>query len=184
MAPSRLETISFTTFSNIVNGEPRSSKTKYHGIDPTTKEPNWDVPVATADDVEDAVAAANKAFAEWKTTTWEYRTERLARFKDAIESYQEELTNLLIKETGKPRNFGANEVQSCSGFLDWHIQMKEPKGEEYDLPDRKVVNKYMPLGVAAAICPWNFPLLLSLAKVLPAVQMGNAVIVKPSPFTP
>ena len=184
MAPSKLETISFTTFSNIVDGQPRSSKTKYHGVDPTTKEPNWDVPVATADDVEDAVAGANKAFAEWKNTTWEYRTERIARFKDAFEAYQEELTDLLLKETGKPRNFGATEVKSASAFFDWHINLKEPKGEVYDTPEKKIVNKFVPLGVAAAICPWNFPLLLSLGKVLPAVQMGNAVIVKPSPFTP
>jgi len=184
MAPSRLETISFTTFSNIINAEPRYSKTKYHGIDPTTKQPNWDVPVATADDVEDAVAAANKAFGEWKTTSWEYRVERLARFKETFETYRDEMTELLIQETGKPRNFAAAEVQNCSKFLEWHLSLKEPKGEIYDLPDKHVVHKFVPLGVAAAICPWNFPLLLSLGKVLPAVLMGNAIIVKPSPFTP
>jgi acyl-CoA reductase-like NAD-dependent aldehyde dehydrogenase len=184
MAPSKLETIDFTTFSNFVAGAPRSSKQKYHGIDPTTKQPNWDVPVATAEDIEDAVAAANKAYAEWKNTTWEYRTERIARFKDAMEAYQEEMIELLLKETGKPRQFGAAEVKGVSGFIEWHMNLKEPKGEEYDLEDRKIVNKFVPLGVAAAICPWNFPLLLSLGKVLPAVQMGNAIIVKPSPFTP
>ncbi|KIW70269.1 hypothetical protein PV04_02553 [Phialophora macrospora] len=184
MAPSKLETIDFNSFSNIVAGAPRSSKQKYHGIDPTTKQPNWDVPVATSEDIEEAVAAANKAYADWKTTTWEYRTERIARFKDAIEAYQEELIDLLLKETGKPRQFGAAEVKGVSGFMEWHINLKEPKGETYDLEDRKIVNKFVPLGVAAAICPWNFPLLLSLGKVLPAVQMGNAIIVKPSPFTP
>jgi acyl-CoA reductase-like NAD-dependent aldehyde dehydrogenase len=184
MAPSRLETISFTTFSNIIAGEPRSSKTKYHGIDPTTKEANWDVPVATADDIKEAVVAANKAFAKWKTTSWEYRQERIASYKDAFESYQDELTELLLKETGKPRMFGAMEVKGALDFMDWHINLKEPKGETYDLPDKKIVNKFVPLGVAAAICPWNFPLLLSLGKVLPALLMGNAIIVKPSPFTP
>ena len=184
MAPSKLETIDFTIFSNIVAGSSRSSKQKYHGIDPTTKKANWDVPVATPDDIEDAVAAANKAHAEWKTTTWDFRTERLARFKDALEAYQDEMTDLLLKETGKPRQFGASEVQSASKFIEWHVNLKEPKGEEYDLEDRKIVNKFVPLGVAAAICPWNFPLLLSLGKVLPAVLMGNAIIVKPSPFTP
>lgn len=184
MAPSKVETISFTEFTNFVAGAPRSSKQKYHGIDPTTKKPNWDVPVATPDDIEEAVSAANKAFSEWKTTSWAHRAERIARFKDALEAYQEELTDLLLKETGKPRQFGAAEVKAASGFCDWHVNLKEPKGEEYDLEDRTIVNKFVPLGVAAAICPWNFPLLLSLGKVLPAVQMGNAIIVKPSPFTP
>lgn len=184
MAPSKLETISFTIFSNIVDGQPRSSKTKYHGIDPTTKQPNWDVPVATPEDVEDAVAAANGAYAQWKTTSWQYRTERIARFKEALESYQDEMTDLLVKETGKPRQFAAAEVNECSRFLDWHLHLKEPRGETYDFPEKTIVHKFVPLGVAAAICPWNFPLFLALGKVLPAVHMGNAIIVKPSPFTP
>ncbi|EXJ82739.1 hypothetical protein A1O3_06554 [Capronia epimyces CBS 606.96] len=184
MAPSKLETISFTAFSNIIDGQLRGSKGHYHGIDPTTKQANWDVPIATADDVEDAVAAANRAHAEWKASTWEYRTERIARFKDAWEAYEEELTNLLLKETGKPRQFGSAEIKSASQFIEWHVGLKEPKGETYDFPDKKIDHKFVPLGVAAAICPWNFPLLLSLGKVLPAVQMGNAIIVKPSPFTP
>src|SRR6201996_3502386 len=184
MAPSKVEIIDFTTFSNIVAGAPRSSKQKHHGIDPTTKQPNWDVPVATSEDIEDAVAAANKAFAEWKTTTWEYRTERLARFKEALGAYEEELIGLFLKETGKHGQFGAGGGKDASCFLKWHLKLKAPKGEEYDFEDKKIVNKFVPLGVAAAICPWNFPLLLSLGKVLPAVQMGNAIIVKPSPFTP
>lgn len=71
-----------------------------------------------------------------------------------------------------------------SASFDWHMALKEPKGEEFDLANKHVRHKYVPLGVAVAICPWNFPFMLSLAKVLPAVLMGNAVIVKPSPFTP
>jgi acyl-CoA reductase-like NAD-dependent aldehyde dehydrogenase len=156
MSPSKLDpTISFTTFSNIVDGEARSSKTKYHGIDPTTRKPNWDVPVATPADVDDAVAAANRAFDSWKKTTWEYRTERLARYRDAFESYHDELAELLSKETGKPKQFAAAEVDTSFAFFDWHLAMKEPKGETYDKPDKTVVNKFVPLGVAAAICPWN-----------------------------
>ena len=71
-----------------------------------------------------------------------------------------------------------------SQLIDWHTGLEEPKGSTYDLPDRTIVNKYTPLGVAAAICPWNFPLVLSAIKVVPGILMGNAVIVKPSPFTP
>jgi acyl-CoA reductase-like NAD-dependent aldehyde dehydrogenase len=184
MAPSKLTTIDFGTFANIVNGQPRKSKNKYHGIDPTTKEPNWDVPVASHDDVEDAVSAANKAYASWKKRTWEERTQHLERFKEIFFSYEEELTEVLLKETGKPRMFGAMEVKSCGEFFDWHINMKEPQLQRTEDDEKIVENKYIPLGAVGAICPWNFPLLLSLAKVLPATQMGNTVIVKPSPFTP
>jgi acyl-CoA reductase-like NAD-dependent aldehyde dehydrogenase len=184
MAPSKLTTIDFGTFANVIDGQLRNSKTKYHGIDPTTKEPNWDVPVASDNDIEDAVVAGNKAYAKWKMTTWEERTQHLERFKEIFFSYEEELTNVLVKETGKPRMFGAMEVKSCAEFFDWHINMKEPQLQRIEDDEKIVVNKYIPLGVVAAIAPWNFPLLLVLAKVLPATQMGNTVIVKPSPFTP
>lgn len=184
MAPSKLTSIDFTSFTNIVNGEPRNSKTKYHGIDPTTKQPLWDVPVATDEDIEDAVEAANKAYESWRLTTWEQRTEKIAQFKELLEAYQAEMTALLLKETGKPKVFGSGEIASGPIWCDWHIKMKEPTIPNFEDDNKVVVNKYAPLGVAAAICPWNFPFLLSLAKILPAVQMGNAIIVKPSPFTP
>jgi len=185
MAPSKLTEVDFETFSNVVDGQSRNSKEKYQGVNPATKEKLWDVPVASLDDVDDAVAAANKAYKEWSRTTWEYRTERIARFQEAFESYAKEMTNLLIKETGKPRMFAAVEVGSASAFFDWHVnKLPEPKLPGYEDEKLSIENKYVPLGVVAAICPWNFPVVLSLAKVLPAVQMGNTVIVKPSPFTP
>lgn len=184
MAPSKLTTVDFGTFYNVVDGGNRSSKTKYHGIDPTTKGKLWDVPVASYGDVEDAVAAANKAYASWRKTTWTERTKYLQRFKEVYDSYVEEMAELLLKETGKPRMFGTSEVQTGSIWLDHHINMTEPKPERYEEESKIIENKYVPLGVVAAICPWNFPVLLSLAKILPAVQMGNAIIVKPSPFTP
>ena len=118
MAPSKFVDIDFTSFPNVINGELRSSKTKYHGVDPTTKEPNWDCAVASDQDIDDAVAAANKAFEQWRLKTWEERTEKIARFKELFESYNEELTKLLLKETGKPRMFGGAEVATASKFFD------------------------------------------------------------------
>ncbi|KAJ9633840.1 hypothetical protein H2204_006625 [Knufia peltigerae] len=184
MASPWTSNISFNAFFNVVNGELRSSKAKYHGIDPATKQPNWDVPVASLQDVEDAVAAANSAHMTWRTTTWQHRIEKITQFKESIEAHQEDFIDLLCKETGKPRGTGTGEVGRMSAFFDWHIKLKKPRGEELDLVNKHVRHEFVPLGVAVAICPWNFPFMLSLAKILPAVQMGNAVIVKPSPFTP
>ena len=118
MAPSKLVTIDFTSFPNVIDGELRSSKNKYHGVDPTTKQANWDCAVASDQDIDDAVVAANKAFEQWRSTTWEERTEKIARFKELFESYNEELTTLLLKETGKPRMFGGAEVSTASKFFD------------------------------------------------------------------
>lgn len=184
MAPGKVDTIDFGTFANIVNGQQKNNKNKYHGINPSTKEPLWDVPVASQEDVDEAVAAGNKAFQTWKNTTWEERTQRLERYKELFFSYEEELTEILIKETGKPRMFASMEVKGAAEFFDFHINMKEPTMPGFEDDEKIIINKYVPLGVCAAICPWNFPLLLSLCKILPATQMGNTIIVKPSPFTP
>jgi len=167
MAPSELTTIDFTTFSNIVNGEPRNSKNKYNGIDPTTKEKLWDVPVASKEDVEDAVKAANSAYRKWSTKSWEERQQALARFKDVFTSYMDELTELLLQETGKPKQFADFEIKSGLAWFDWHIKLSLPALEPYEDEEKTFRTRYLPLGVVAAICPWNFPVTLSLGKILP-----------------
>jgi acyl-CoA reductase-like NAD-dependent aldehyde dehydrogenase len=184
MAPSKLTTIDFTTFNNIVDGEPRNSKNKYNGVDPTTKEKLWDVPVASKEDVEDAVKAANSAYRKWSTKSWEERQQALVRFKDVYTSYMDELTELLLKETGKPKQFANHEIQGSLAWFDWHIKISQPTLEPYEDEEKTFRTRYVPLGVVAAICPWNFPITLSLGKILPAVLTGNAIIIKPSPFTP
>lgn len=184
MAPSKLTPIDFTTFTNIVNGQPRNSKNEYNGIDPTTKEKLWDVPVASEEDVEDAVKAANSAYRKWSKTSWEERQEAFTRLKEVYLSYQDEMTELLMKETGKPKQFAEGEIKSGVAWADWHIKLSQPELEKFEDEEKIVTTRYVPLGVVAAICPWNFPVILSLGKILPAVLTGNAVIVKPSPFTP
>lgn len=103
MSPSKVTNIiDFKSFSNIVDGQPRSGKAKYTGINPATKEKLWDVPVATQQDVEDAVSAARKAFPSWSKTPFEQRAKLLAQFADAYEGYEKEFTELMVAETGKP----------------------------------------------------------------------------------
>ena len=184
MAPSRLTTIDFSTFANIINGQLVNSRDKYNGIDPTTKEKNWDAPIASHEDIENAVKAANTAFKSWSRISWTERTTRLERFKEVFMRYEDEMTEVLARETGKPKMFAAFEVKACLQFFDWHINMKEPSLPTYEDDEKTVLNKYIPVGPVAAICPWNFPIVITLVKILPAVLMGNPVIVKPSPFTP
>ncbi len=184
MAPSKFATVEFNTFNNIVNGEPRSSKNKYYGIDPTNKEKLWDVPVASKEDVEDAVKAANEAYRKWAKTSWEERQEALNRFRELYASYVDDLTELLLKETGKPKWWSELEIKSGLDWTDWHMKLSQPEPEHYEDDQKTVTTRFLPLGVVAAICPWNFPVTLSLGKILPAVLTGNAIIVKPSPFTP
>lgn len=84
------------------DGQPRGGKAKYNGINPATKEKLWDVPIATQQDVEDAVSAARKAFPSWSKTPFEQRAKLLVQFADAYEGYDKEFTDLMVAETGKP----------------------------------------------------------------------------------
>lgn len=102
MSPSKVSTISFDTFHNVVDGKNRGAKKSHQGINPVTGEKLWDVPVATKEDVDDAVASAEKAFKTWSQTPIEKRKELLKKYCDLYMSYSDELTDLLCKETGKP----------------------------------------------------------------------------------
>lgn len=102
MSPSQTPNISFDTFHNIIDGQQRGSKNIHNGIDPTNGEKLWDVPIASQQDVDDAVAAAKRVFPSWSKTPFEKRKEMLANFAELFNSYKDEMTNLLCKETGKP----------------------------------------------------------------------------------
>lgn len=176
--------VRYDRFSNIIDGGPSDADRHCYGVDPTNEEKLWPVPVASPEDVERAVQAAKRAFASWSTTTWEKRSQELVKYRQALEGQKEELTRLLTRETGKPAQFAALEIQTSLEYFDWHFSLKQPTLEKYEDTEKIIENMYTPIGVVAAICPWNFPILLSLAKIVPALLTGNTIIVKPSPFTP
>src|SRR4051812_22000738 len=96
------EPVSFTTFYNTIDGKPRRSNTFSHGTDPSTCTPLWPVPIATENDLNEAVSVAQKAFKTWSKTTWLARQEYLTLMRQALMDHREEMTALLIKECGKP----------------------------------------------------------------------------------
>ncbi|OBT84038.1 hypothetical protein VE02_09044 [Pseudogymnoascus sp. 03VT05] len=175
--------VEFDKYFNVVAGELRDSKTKSHGIDPSTKSELWPVPVATDKDVEDAVAAANKAFVTWSETPFEERHKMIKEYQRAYELYLDEFTDVLMKEAGKPRVTASGESEDALNQFEHNLKLKLPE-EVLDEPDRIITTRHVPLGVVAAICPWNFPIVLSLGKILPAILAGCCIIIKPSPFTP
>lgn len=183
MSPSKVSTISFDSFSNIVDGKPRGAEEQHQGINPATQEKLWDVPIATQKDVDDAVESSRKAFVGWSQTPIEKRKEYLQKYSDLYMTYADELIELLCKETGKPKMFAKMEVTLVPIVVAHHLGLDIPEDREED-DDKVLVTRFTPLGVVGAICPWNFPIILSLGKVIPAVLTGNTIIVKPSPFTP
>lgn len=94
------------SFANIVDGKPRYSSRLHNGINPASKEKLWDVPIASEQDVDDAVAAAQRAFKSWKKTSMEERRHCMARFLSLWAVYENEATDVLCAETGKPVSVG------------------------------------------------------------------------------
>jgi acyl-CoA reductase-like NAD-dependent aldehyde dehydrogenase len=92
----------FTTFANIINGGPASDSHVTQGIDPSTKQKLWDVPVASKDDLELAISSAQAAFKSWSKTTWSHRQASLTAARDILVENKEKLAILLTKEGGKP----------------------------------------------------------------------------------
>jgi len=192
MAPSATSTtgtsgahkLDFDTFHNVINGKLVGTKETRHGINPATKKPNAPVPVATQQDVDDAIAAGAKAFKSWSRTTVAERRKALDEYRKAILSYKEEFAKLLTKEQGKPIPMATNEVETGAAFIEGISALDLAEETVEDNANRKVVTRYTPLGVVAGIVPWNFPIHLSLGKITPAVLTGNVILVKPSPFTP
>lgn len=177
--------ISFENFHNIVDGEFRSSEFIHSGFNPTTSKRLWDVPVATQEDVDTAVSVANIAFGSWKKTTWEYRSQLLKEYAAHVKGLSAELADLLILETGKPRFLAEGEISIAVDTILHFAELHKPSETVLDEATSKVVQTtHEPIGVVAAICPWNFPCALPMNKLGPALQAGNCIILKPSPHAP
>lgn len=160
-----------------------TAKTR-HNINPATTQPNPEVPVSTQDDVDKAVAAARAAFKPWAKVPVEERGQKLRDYADAIEKYTDDFAMLLTSEQGKPLAQSVQEIGMATTWLRAFSTMKLPEEIVEDNEDRQVINRYTPLGVACGIVPWNFPILLAVGKVAPALYTGNTLIIKPSPYTP
>lgn len=95
-----------------------------------------------------------------------------------------QLSELLVAEQGKSTAFAQGEVALVNEWFEHMTEMEPKERISYETTDVKVIERYVPLGVTAGIVPWNFPVLLMMWKIVPAVLTGNTIIIKPSPFTP
>lgn len=140
--------------------------------------------MSTQEDVDNAVSAARKAFKPWSQVPVEERKKKLVAFADGILEYKEEFAKLLTLEQGKPLSQSSTEVDLGTTWLKAFSQMDlaEELLEEND--ERKIIQRYTPLGVCCGIVPWNYPILLACGKIAPALSTGNTIIIKPSPYTP
>jgi acyl-CoA reductase-like NAD-dependent aldehyde dehydrogenase len=155
-------------------------------LDPATGEVVGRVADRSADDLDRAVAAARAAQPAWAARTDSDRIDLLLRAADAIEAAAEPLAELLSPEQGKPLN-GPNarvEVGACAAWLRATAATELPGGTVVDDTDTHAELHYRPVGVVGAIGPWNWPMMITVWQVAPALRMGNTVVVKPSEYTP
>ncbi|KAM0469202.1 hypothetical protein ACHAP7_010100 [Fusarium lateritium] len=175
----------FFTFRNVIAGNLRLSDRMGRGVNPSNRKPLWDVPIASPADLREAVNAASASFPTWSKISWASRQARLKKAREALQSHRSEMAGLLSTEGGKPPQFGDLEVQHALDFLDFYSTLLQPEPEVVqDDEHLRLTLTHHPIGVVGAICPWNYPLVLAVGKIAPALLSGNCIIVKPSPFTP
>jgi succinate-semialdehyde dehydrogenase/glutarate-semialdehyde dehydrogenase len=155
--------------------------------DPATGAEIARVPDMGAAETEGAIAAAVKAFPAWRKKTAKERSDILWRFHDLMMADQERLARLMTAEQGKPLAEARGEVAYAAAFLSWFAE--EARRAYGDVipshrADGRVVVLKEPVGVVAAVTPWNFPLAMITRKVGPALAAGCTVIVKPAEDTP
>ncbi|MBI1745348.1 MAG: aldehyde dehydrogenase [Acidobacteria bacterium] len=172
-----------------IGGESVDSLTKhvYEVRNPANGELVDTVPKGNAEDVRRAVDAADTAFKSWSETTAEARAKWLFKAVDLIHENIQELSVLLCHEQGKPVKEAVTEIDHFLHGLSFYAGLAAKlRGSYVPLPDNKMYGMVIkqPLGVCAAIVPWNFPITLMGTKVGPALATGNTVVVKPASSTP
>ncbi|HFP7025395.1 TPA: NAD-dependent succinate-semialdehyde dehydrogenase [Acinetobacter baumannii] len=154
---------------------------------PATGESIATVPSVSAAQVEQAVEAAEKALATWKLTTSKERSALLRKWFNLIVENQEDLAVILSTEQGKPLTESRGEILYGASFIEWFAEeAKRTYGDviPHDKHGRRLVVIKQPVGVVAAITPWNFPNAMITRKVGPALAAGCTVIIKPASETP
>ncbi|MBV1786832.1 NAD-dependent succinate-semialdehyde dehydrogenase [Marinobacterium sp. D7] len=154
---------------------------------PATGEHLADVPDMSAAEAAAAVEAADRAFTSWKKTTAKSRAQLLRRWYELIMENQEALAQLMTAEQGKPLAESRGEVAYGASFAEWFgEEAKRTYGEQIPSPSptSRLVTIRQPVGVVAAITPWNFPVAMITRKVAPALAAGCTVVLKPAEDTP
>ncbi|GAB1385929.1 NADP-dependent succinate-semialdehyde dehydrogenase [Melaminivora sp.] len=154
---------------------------------PATGQVIAQVPRCGAAQAQRAIAAAEKAFADWSQTTAAERSRILRRWFELLLAHQDDLARIMTAEQGKPLAEARGEIVYAASYAEWYAEeAKRAYGEVIPSPwrDRNLLVTREPIGVCAAITPWNFPAAMITRKVAPALAAGCTIIVKPAEQTP
>ncbi|MGV3768982.1 MAG: aldehyde dehydrogenase family protein [Sphingobium phenoxybenzoativorans] len=174
----------FSHYTMTIDGKAADADKSIDAINPATEEVIASVPDASRDQLDSAVAAAKRAYPAWSARPVEERQALVSAIGDRMAEYAEDFKRLLIREQGKAR---AGAEWEIGGSIIWchEIAKQRLDPEIVEQSDgRQVEVRKTPLGVVGGITPWNFPVLLAIWKIAPALLAGNTMVLKPSPYTP
>ncbi|TKB46727.1 aldehyde dehydrogenase family protein [Thalassotalea mangrovi] len=182
------------TFNHFIDGQwqPADSQQSFVTINPATEQPIQSVAAGNSVDIDKAVKAARKAFdhGPWPRLSGKQRGAYLRKIADLINQRLDELARLEVTDNGKPFPEAKWDIEDTAGCFEFYAalaeQMDEQDSETIDLGEPAFTSKAIkePVGVAGAIIPWNFPMLMAAWKVAPALAAGCTMVLKPSEVTP
>lgn len=179
-----------TTFRNVINGKlvDSASGETYDVIDPTTGEVYAQAPMSGQEDVDRAYAAAAQAFETWGESTPQDRGNALLKIADAIEARVDEINAVECRDTGKPIGLTMSEEMPYASdhfrFFAGAARVLEGRSAGEYMADHTSWIRREPVGVVGQVTPWNYPLMMMIWKIAPALAAGNTVVLKPSDTTP
>jgi acyl-CoA reductase-like NAD-dependent aldehyde dehydrogenase len=156
-------------------------------INPANEESLGEVPAGNISDVDRAIACARRAFDDWKKTPANIRADALHQVATKIRTHHDDLVRLLTMEEGKPLPENEEELWWCEETFDYYAELARHERGTVIPPGEKGQFNFVlrePWGVVSCIVPWNYPLLLLVWKIAPALAAGNTVVIKPSKLTP
>ena len=160
---------------------------RFDVADPATDAVFASVPDSGAADARAALDAAHAAFASWRAVPARQRAQILKRWNDLVVANQEDLGRLISREQGKPLAEGRGEVAYAASYVEWFAEEATRANGDVipaPVPGRRMFALKEPVGVVAAITPWNFPAAMIARKIAPALAAGCTVVCKPAEDTP
>ncbi|MEZ5681660.1 MAG: aldehyde dehydrogenase family protein [Erythrobacter sp.] len=173
-----------TDCKNLIDGEMVDNGQWLEVVNPANEEVIARVPSCGKDELDRAVAAARRAFATWRKTSAEERQKVVQGIAAAIKDNADELFRLLTSEQGKPHHQAQQEIYGAAGLAAAQSMLTLDDVINQDDEERLSRTRRVPVGVVGGIVPWNFPVMMAIQKIVPALISGCTIVLKPSPFTP
>ena len=171
-------------YRNLIDGEMVSTARTLDVINPANEQVVGHVPACGAEELDRAVAAARRAFKTWSKTPVDERRKVIQAMAGVIQANFDELYRLLTTEQGKPHAQAQFEIGGASAMINAQSTLSLDDVINEDSAERLSRTRRVPVGVVGGIVPWNFPVLMAVQKIAPAMLSGCTIVLKPSPFTP